>query len=106
MMTQSRSHMWVRRFFNVAVVCQAVTCPNPLPSPQLYCCGDAAMHDLDPVFRSWCRSDKVAALLRALGFRRPLPVQSMYILKVRLCVHSPCICSPGTSNAADAALQT
>ena len=42
------------------------------------------MHDLDPVFRGWCRSDRVARLLRALGFRRPLPVQSMYILKARL----------------------
>ena len=44
----------------------------------------AAMHDLDPVFRGWCRSERVAALLRALGFRRPLPVQSMYILKARI----------------------
>ena len=44
------------------------------------CC--AAMHDLDPVFRAWSRSPRVAALMRRLGFRRPLPVQSMYILKV------------------------
>lgn len=41
------------------------------------------MHDLDPVFRAWSRSPRVAALMRRLGFRRPLPVQSMYILKVR-----------------------
>lgn len=35
----------------------------------------AAMHDLDPVFRRWTRSPKVAALMAALGFARPLPVQ-------------------------------
>ena len=44
----------------------------------------AAMHDLDPVFRDWSRSDKVAQLLQDLGFQQPLPVQSMLILKVRL----------------------
>lgn len=33
------------------------------------------MHDLDPVFREWSRSSKVAELMAALGFRRPLPVQ-------------------------------
>ena len=44
----------------------------------------AALHDLDPVFRSFSRSPKVAALVRQLlGYRRPLPVQSMYIFKVR-----------------------
>ena len=41
------------------------------------------MHDIDPVFRGWSRSPKVAALMRRMGFLRPLPVQSMYILKVR-----------------------
>lgn len=40
-----------------------------------------AMHDLDPVFRPWTRSPKVAALMRALGFQQPLPVQSMLIFK-------------------------
>lgn len=40
--------------------------PCPLPT---------AMHDLDPVFRRWSRSDKVAQLMAALGFLRPLPVQ-------------------------------
>jgi phytanoyl-CoA hydroxylase len=40
-----------------------------------------AMHDLDPVFRRWTRSPKVAALMAALGFARPLPVQSMLIFK-------------------------
>lgn len=40
-----------------------------------------AMHDLDPVFRSYSRSPRIAAALRSLGFRRPTPVQSMYIYK-------------------------
>ncbi|KAL4457864.1 hypothetical protein ABPG75_012729 [Micractinium tetrahymenae] len=40
-----------------------------------------AMHDLDPVFRRWSRSPKVAALAQSLGFLRPLPVQSMLIFK-------------------------
>ncbi|KAG1669487.1 hypothetical protein FOA52_015654 [Chlamydomonas sp. UWO 241] len=40
-----------------------------------------AMHDVDPVFRSFSRSDKVAALLRSLGYSAPQPVQSMYIFK-------------------------
>lgn len=41
------------------------------------------MHELDPVFREYGRSPKVEAVLRALGLQRPLPVQSMYIFKVR-----------------------
>lgn len=41
----------------------------------------AALHDLDPVFRQFSRSPKVAAVLRSLGYQRPLPVQSMYIFK-------------------------
>lgn len=41
----------------------------------LRCTPPAAMHDLDPVFRRWTRSPKVAALMAALGFARPLPVQ-------------------------------
>lgn len=40
-----------------------------------------AMHDLDPVFRSFTRSPSVSAVCRSLGFKRPLPVQSMYICK-------------------------
>jgi phytanoyl-CoA hydroxylase len=40
-----------------------------------------AMHDLDPVFRAFTRSQPVSAVLRSLGFQRPLPVQSMYIFK-------------------------
>lgn len=40
-----------------------------------------ALHDLDPTFRAFSRSAKMAATFRALGFTRPLPVQSMYIFK-------------------------
>ena len=40
-----------------------------------------AVHDLDPVFRRFSRSAKVAELLRTLGQERPLPMQSMYIFK-------------------------
>ena len=40
-----------------------------------------AMHDLDPVFREFSRSPKMASLLESLGYRRPTPVQSMYIFK-------------------------
>eukprot|EP00775_Hariotina_reticulata_P010651 gene10651-10810_t len=40
-----------------------------------------AMHDLDPVFRAFTRSQPVAAVLQSLGYIRPLPVQSMYIFK-------------------------
>ena len=40
-----------------------------------------ALHDIDPVFRAFSRSEVVAGLLRELGFDRPLPVQSMYIFK-------------------------
>jgi hypothetical protein len=42
----------------------------------------AALHDLDPVFRKFSRSDKVAGVLASLGYKRPMPVQSMYIFKV------------------------
>ena len=41
------------------------------------------MHDLDPVFTKWSRSAQVAELLKDLGYKRPTPVQSMYIFKVR-----------------------
>lgn len=42
----------------------------------------AAMHDTDPIFRKWSRSAQAAELLEDLGYKRPLPVQSMYIFKV------------------------
>mmetsp|Transcript_33968 Transcript_33968/g.75309 ORF Transcript_33968/g.75309 Transcript_33968/m.75309 type:complete len:321 (+) Transcript_33968:122-1084(+) len=40
-----------------------------------------AMHDLDPVFRAFSRSPRVSAVMKSLGYKRPLPVQSMYIFK-------------------------
>ncbi|CAL8464047.1 g3582 [Coccomyxa elongata] len=40
-----------------------------------------ALHDADPVFRRFSRSQKVAQLAQSLGLQRPLPVQSMYIFK-------------------------
>lgn len=40
-----------------------------------------ALHDLDPVFRRFSRTPALAALSGALGYRRPLLVQSMYIFK-------------------------
>ena len=43
-------------------------------------CGHA-LHDLDPAFRAFSRSDRMASVFQSLGFSRPLPVQSMYIFK-------------------------
>ncbi|HEX8560879.1 MAG TPA: phytanoyl-CoA dioxygenase family protein [Pyrinomonadaceae bacterium] len=40
-----------------------------------------ALHDLDPVFASFSRTPALAALASALGYRRPLLLQSMYIFK-------------------------
>lgn len=40
-----------------------------------------ALHDLDPVFREFSRSDAMKQLYKDLGFSTPLPVQSMYIFK-------------------------
>lgn len=40
-----------------------------------------ALHDLDPVFASFCRSPRLAALARDLGLRDPVLMQSMYIFK-------------------------
>lgn len=47
-----------------------------------HCAFVAAMHDLDPVFVRWSRSAQVAELLQDLGYKKPTPVQSMYIFKV------------------------
>lgn len=45
--------------------------------------GATALHALDPVFREFSRSPRMAALVRELlGYMRPVPVQSMYIFKV------------------------
>lgn len=40
-----------------------------------------ALHEVDPPFRAFARSPAVAGLASALGYQRPLPVQSMYICK-------------------------
>jgi phytanoyl-CoA hydroxylase len=40
-----------------------------------------ALHDLDPAFRRFSRTHAHAALAAALGYERPLLVQSMYIFK-------------------------
>jgi phytanoyl-CoA hydroxylase len=40
-----------------------------------------ALHELDPAFRGFSRSPAVAALADALGYVRPLLIQSMYIFK-------------------------
>jgi len=40
-----------------------------------------ALHDLDPVFNSFSRMHKIAALVQDLKVRDPLLVQSMYIFK-------------------------
>ena len=40
-----------------------------------------ALHEVDPVFVSFARSDAVKGVAAALGYKRPLPVQSMYITK-------------------------
>jgi len=40
-----------------------------------------ALHDHDPVFAAFSRAPAVESLVRALGYRRPLLLQSMYIFK-------------------------
>ena len=40
-----------------------------------------ALHDLDPVFQKFSRSDKVKHLAAAIGFANSLLLQSMYIFK-------------------------
>lgn len=40
-----------------------------------------ALHDLDPVFNSFSRTEKLKQLAIALGFHEPLLLQSMYIFK-------------------------
>lgn len=40
-----------------------------------------ALHDLDPIFSRFSRTPKLAALVRELGMRAPLLLQSMYICK-------------------------
>ncbi|KAL6577581.1 hypothetical protein OROMI_009909 [Orobanche minor] len=40
-----------------------------------------ALHEKDPVFKSFSSSEKVSSLLFSLGYRRPVIIQSMYIFK-------------------------
>lgn len=40
-----------------------------------------ALHDLDPSFERFSRSEKVKQVAEALGFKNPLLLQSMYIFK-------------------------
>ena len=40
-----------------------------------------ALHDLDPIFASFSRSQKVKTIIRELGINQPLLLQSMYIFK-------------------------
>jgi phytanoyl-CoA hydroxylase len=40
-----------------------------------------ALHDLDPEFNAFSRPPRLAALVHGLGVRKPLLLQSMYILK-------------------------
>jgi len=40
-----------------------------------------ALHDLDPVFDRFSRNPRLAGLAQALGFVRPLLLQSMYLFK-------------------------
>ncbi|HKN83155.1 MAG TPA: phytanoyl-CoA dioxygenase family protein [Pyrinomonadaceae bacterium] len=40
-----------------------------------------ALHDLDPVFNEFSRSQKIKELAKALGIENPLFLQSMYIFK-------------------------
>jgi phytanoyl-CoA hydroxylase len=40
-----------------------------------------ALHDLDPVFERFSRTNALAALVESLGIKQPLLVQSMYIFK-------------------------
>ncbi|MDT7690297.1 MAG: phytanoyl-CoA hydroxylase [Acidobacteriota bacterium] len=40
-----------------------------------------ALHDLDPVFDRFSRTEALASLVRSLGYARPLLIQSMYIFK-------------------------
>ena len=40
-----------------------------------------AMHDLDPVFDTFSRTPKLAAVVDSLGYKDPVVLQSMYIFK-------------------------
>ncbi|XP_043695456.1 phytanoyl-CoA dioxygenase [Telopea speciosissima] len=40
-----------------------------------------ALHEIDPVFSKFCRSEKTSNLFVSLGYKRPVIIQSMYIFK-------------------------
>ncbi|CAA0832964.1 Phytanoyl-CoA dioxygenase [Striga hermonthica] len=40
-----------------------------------------ALHEKDPVFKSFSSSEKMSSLLMSIGYRRPVIIQSMYIFK-------------------------
>ncbi|XP_022155193.1 phytanoyl-CoA dioxygenase-like [Momordica charantia] len=40
-----------------------------------------ALHEIDPVFKSFSYSENVSGLLLSLGYKRPIAIQSMYIFK-------------------------
>jgi phytanoyl-CoA hydroxylase len=40
-----------------------------------------ALDEIDPVFKKFSRSEKMACLLSSLGYRKPVVIQSMYIFK-------------------------
>ncbi|KAL2233313.1 phytanoyl-CoA dioxygenase [Sesamum indicum] len=40
-----------------------------------------ALHERDPVFRSFSSSERVSSLLCSLGYKKPVVIQSMYIFK-------------------------
>ena len=42
----------------------------------------AALHELDPVFKTFSCSEKLSSLMLSLGYKRPVIIQSMYIFKV------------------------
>ncbi|XP_077236094.1 phytanoyl-CoA dioxygenase (PhyH) family protein [Tasmannia lanceolata] len=40
-----------------------------------------ALHEIEPVFKTFSRSEKISSLLFSLGYKRPVLIQSMYIFK-------------------------
>ncbi|PIA26517.1 hypothetical protein AQUCO_09100002v1 [Aquilegia coerulea] len=40
-----------------------------------------ALHEHDPVFKSFCQSEQISHMLVSLGYKRPVIIQSMYIFK-------------------------
>ncbi|OVA01736.1 Phytanoyl-CoA dioxygenase [Macleaya cordata] len=40
-----------------------------------------ALHEIEPVFKKFCGSEKLSSMLVSLGYKRPVIIQSMYIFK-------------------------